>query len=172
MNTPIPMLGITGYSGSGKTTLLEKLIPQLITLGIRVAVIKHTHHNVQTDKPGKDSWRMKEAGANQVIITCDERWAIMTETPQQPATLDYLAKQFDPAQLDLILVEGFKQEPIAKILLHRQNMEKPLPSLDEYVIATATDYPLHTFVPHLDINNIVQIAQFIQTWQLQQCGQI
>ena len=73
MNKQIPLLGITGYSGSGKTTLLEKLIPELIARGLRVSVIKHSHHNAQVDKEGKDSWRMKEAGSVQVIIalSCD-----------------------------------------------------------------------------------------------------
>ena len=80
MNNQIPLLGITGYSGSGKTTLLEKLIPELIARHIRVSVIKHSHHNMQVDKEGKDSWRMKEAGSSQVILANDERWAIMTET--------------------------------------------------------------------------------------------
>lgn len=159
----IPMLGITGYSGSGKTTLLEKLVPELTALGVRVAVIKHTHHDVQTDKPGKDSWRMKEAGAVQVLVTCDQRWALLTETAQ-PATLSCLARQFDRTLTDLILVEGFKQEPIAKILLHRQAMEKPLPDADEYVVALATDYEAETDKVRLDINNISQIADFIQNW--------
>lgn len=157
------MLGITGYSGSGKTTLLEKLLPELTRLGLRVSVIKHSHHNVQIDKEGKDSWRMKEAGATQVMLACDKRWALMTETPKS-LTLDYLAQQFSPQLTDLILVEGFKQDPIAKILLHRQNMTKPCPPCDEYVIALATDYPVQTSVPLLDINNPTQIAAFILEW--------
>ncbi|MFZ7224383.1 molybdopterin-guanine dinucleotide biosynthesis protein MobB [Avibacterium paragallinarum] len=162
-----PMLGITGYSGSGKTTLLEKLLPQLADLGLRVAIIKHSHHNAQIDKEGKDSWRMKEAGASQVIMACDNRWALMTETAQ-PVSLDYLAAQFDPQLTDLILVEGFKHEPIAKILLHRKTMGKALPELDEKVIALATDYPLSCTVPHLDINQVEQIAAFIFHWYQQQ----
>ncbi|MFZ7216475.1 molybdopterin-guanine dinucleotide biosynthesis protein MobB [Avibacterium avium] len=162
-----PMLGITGYSGSGKTTLLEKLLPQLADLGLRVAVIKHSHHNAQVDKEGKDSWRMKEAGASQVVMACDNRWALMTETAQ-PVSLDYLAAQFDPQLTDLILVEGFKHEPIAKILLHRKTMGKALPELDEKVIALATDYPLSCTVPHLDINQVEQIAAFIFHWYQQQ----
>ena len=140
----LPMLGITGYSGSGKTTLLEKLLPQLLQRGLRPAVIKHSHHNAQVDKEGKDSWRMKEAGASQVIMACDQRWAMMTETPAQAISLPYLAQQFDPNLTDFILVEGFKQEPIPKILLHRQQMTKPLPEIDQNVLALATDYPLAT----------------------------
>lgn len=159
----IPLLGITGYSGTGKTTLLEKLLPELTKLGIRVSIIKHSHHNTQIDKPGKDSWRMKEAGAQQVALACDDRWALMTET-KKPINLAYLAQQFDPQLTDLILVEGFKQEPLEKILLHREVCPRALPELDPFVIALATDYQLATKVPLLDINDPVAIAKFIKNW--------
>ncbi|OOF60141.1 molybdopterin-guanine dinucleotide biosynthesis protein B [Rodentibacter myodis] len=165
MNTPVPLLGITGYSGSGKTTLLEKLLPELISRGIRISVIKHSHHNTQVDKAGKDSWRMKEAGSAQVILACDDRWAMMTET-LEPTSLNYLAQQFDPQLTDLVLVEGFKQEPIPKILLHRQEMPKPLPEIDENVLAIATNYSLETDRTLLDINHIPQIADFIEQFLL------
>jgi len=164
----IPLLGITGYSGSGKTTLLEKIVPELTALGLRVAVIKHSHHNASVDKEGKDSWRMKEAGASQVIMACDNRWALMTETPQQPVSLSYLATQFDPTLTDLILVEGFKQEPIPKILLHRQDMAKPFPELDENVLAVATDYPVQTDKVRLNLNEISEIVAFISAYYRQQ----
>ncbi|ABR73668.1 molybdopterin-guanine dinucleotide biosynthesis protein MobB [Actinobacillus succinogenes] len=164
----IPILGITGYSGSGKTTLLEKIVPELTALGVRVAVIKHSHHNATVDKEGKDSWRMKEAGAGQVIMACDNRWALMTETPHAPVSLDYLTAQFDPNLTDLVLVEGFKQEPIPKILLHRKAMTKPLPEIDEKVLAIATDYPLNTDKVRLNINEISQIAAFIFAYYQQQ----
>ena len=167
----LPMLGITGYSGSGKTTLLEKLLPALQQRNLRPAVIKHSHHNAQIDKEGKDSWRMKEAGAAQVIMACDQRWALMTET-QQSVSLPYLAQQFDRALTDFVLVEGFKQEPIEKILLHRQGMTKPLPALDDYVLAVATDYSLACEEPVLDINHIEQIADFIVAWYQHKCGEI
>jgi len=167
----LPMLGITGYSGSGKTTLLEKLLPALQQRNLRPAVIKHSHHNAQIDKEGKDSWRMKEAGAAQVIMACDQRWALMTET-QQSVSLPYLAQQFDRALTDFVLVEGFKQEPIEKILLHRQGMTKPLPALDDYVLAVAIDYSLACEKPVLDINHIEQIADFIVAWYQHKCGEI
>ncbi|WP_386697874.1 molybdopterin-guanine dinucleotide biosynthesis protein B [Lonepinella sp. MS14436] len=156
----IPFLGITGYSGSGKTTLLEKLLPKLTALGLKVAVIKHSHHNAQVDKQGKDSWRMKEVGASQVIMACDQRWALMTET-SKPESFAYLVRQFDPQLTDLVLIEGFKQEAIPKILLHRKEMTKPLPEQDQNVIAIATDYPIKTDKQWLDINNIDQIVEFI-----------
>lgn len=160
----IPMLGITGYSGSGKTTLLEKLVPQLNARGLNVAVIKHSHHNAQVDKEGKDSWRMKEAGASQVMMVCEQRWALMTETPAIPVDLYYLNKQFDQNLTDLVLVEGFKQESIAKILLHRKAMAKPLPELDEYVLAVATDYELSTDKVRLNLNDVSQQVDFIMQW--------
>lgn len=159
----IKLLGITGYSGSGKTTLLEKLLPLLSAKKLRVAVIKHSHHNAQVDKAGKDSWRMKEAGASQVIMACAERWALMTETPQA-VSLPYLAQQFDPKLTDLILVEGFKDEPIPKILLHRQGMTKPLPEIDGNVLALVTDYEVESTLPRLNINHPYAVAIFIYQW--------
>ena len=107
---------------------------------------------------------MKEAGSAQVIMACDTRWALMTETPQEPVSLAYLSQQFDRHLTDLVLVEGFKQEAIPKILLHRQEMTKPLPELDENVLALATDYSLETDRTLLDINHIEQIAEFIYQW--------
>lgn len=168
----LPLLAISGYSGSGKTTLLEKLLPQLQQKGLRVAVIKHTHHDISTDKPGKDSWRMTQAGASQVAVTCDQRWALMTETSrseeQSAVSLSYLAQQLDPNLSDLVLVEGFKQEPLPKILLHRQALEKPMPELDSLVLAVATDYPYQTDEQNkivvLDLNQTASIADFIYRW--------
>lgn len=157
------LLGITGYSGTGKTTLLEKLIPKLTACQIKVGLIKHSHHNVEVDKPGKDSHRLRVAGANPTMVVCEERWALMTETPTQAVDFQQLIAKFDPETVDLILVEGFKHEPIAKIQLHRQAIEKPLPELDEWTIATATDYPLAR-ANRLDINDIDKIADFIRQW--------
>lgn len=155
------LLGITGYSGSGKTTLLEKLIPELHALGLKVGVIKHSHHKAQVDNKGKDSWRMKEAGAVQVALATNERWAIMTET-QIPISLHALAEKFDDTN-HLILVEGFKHEPIPKILLHRKEMAKALPENDPYTLAIATDYEIKG-VKWLDINHPQEIARFIYEW--------
>lgn len=157
------LLGMTGYSGTGKTTLLEKVIPKLIAYNIRVGLIKHSHHNVELDKPGKDSYRLREAGANPTMIVCGERWALMRETPTQAVDFHQLIETFDWKEVDLILVEGFKHEPIAKIQLHRQAIEKPLPALDQWTIATATDYPLER-ENWLDINDIEQISRFIYQW--------
>ena len=92
MKTQIPLLGIAAYSGTGKTTLLKKLIPQLNARGIRIALIKHTHHDMDVDTPGKDSYELRKAGAEQTLVASDKRWALMTETPEQkPLDLQFLS---------------------------------------------------------------------------------
>lgn len=165
----LPLLGITAYSGTGKTTLLKKLIPLLQHANIKVALIKHSHHDMDIDIPGKDSYELRKAGAAQTIVACDRRWALMTETANQSVDLTYLAEQLDPTQVDLILVEGFKHEPIAKIALFREQVGKPFVDLiDNDVIALASDKPLTTTVPLLDINDPAAISQFIVKWLTQQ----
>jgi molybdopterin-guanine dinucleotide biosynthesis protein A len=155
------ILAITGYSGTGKTTLLEKLIPLLCQKGILVGLIKHSHHNIETDKVGKDSYRLRAAGANPTMVVCDQRWALMAETAQAVSFQECFAKFGN--SVDLLLVEGFKHEALPKIQLHRKGLNKPLPELDEYTLATATDY----FIERdnwLNINNIEQIAEFVGEW--------
>lgn len=163
----IPALAITAWSGTGKTTLLKKLIPALCEQGIRPGLIKHTHHNMDVDKPGKDSYELRKAGAAQTIVASSQRWALMTETPDEPElNLAYLVSRMDASTLDLVLVEGFKHEAISKILLFRQgcgHREEEL-IIDKHVIAIASDVPLTVAVPLLDINDIPQIAAFIMRW--------
>lgn len=161
------LLAIAARSGTGKTTLLKQLIPLLLDKGIRSGLIKHTHHDVDVDKPGKDSYELRKAGAAQVIVGSQKRWALMTETPEEP-TLDlhYLASRMDSRKLDLILVEGFKHEAVAKILLFRQeagHKEDEL-EIDRHVIAIASNVPLKRSVPVLDLNNAKAIADFIHEW--------
>lgn len=167
MSNKSPMLlGIVGYSGSGKTTLLKNLIPLLQQRKVRVGLIKHTHHNMEIDTPGKDSYELRKAGALQTLVASDYRWALMTETPeQQPLNLHYLASRLDASTIDLILVEGFKHEPINKIVLYRESVGKPFSGLiDEYVIALVSDQLRETTVKQLDINQPEQIAEFICFW--------
>ena len=148
----LPLLGITAWSGTGKTTLLKQLIPQLRKRGIRVGMIKHTHHNMDVDKPGKDSYELRKAGADQTLVASQQRWALMTETPEQ-------------SELDLILVEGFKGETIPKIALYRHINERNFNDLlDEHVIAVASDCDLSVDFPLLDINAPEAIAEFIVDW--------
>lgn len=159
----LPVLAITGYSGSGKTTLLEKLIPNLTACGLRVALIKHSHHNIEVDKPGKDSYRLRLAGANPTVVACDQRWALMQETPDQAVNFQQIFTKLAQEPLDLVLVEGFKHETLPKIQLHRQEVKKPLPEWDEWTLAVATDYPLNS-QKHLNINDIEEITRFITAW--------
>ena len=162
----LPLLGITAWSGTGKTTLLKQLIPQLRKRGIRVGMIKHTHHNMDVDKPGKDSYELRKAGADQTLVASQQRWALMTETPgQSELDLYYLASRFDTRQLDLILVDGFKGETIPKIALYRHINERNFNDLlDEHVIAVASDCDLSVDFPLLDINAPEAIAEFIVDW--------
>ncbi|AOM42014.1 molybdopterin-guanine dinucleotide biosynthesis protein MobB [Xenorhabdus hominickii] len=168
-NTELPMLGITAYSGTGKTTLLKQVIPLLCQKNIRVGLIKHTHHNMDVDKPGKDSYELRKAGAAQTLVASQQRWALMTETANLPEMdLNYLASRFDANSLDLILVEGFKQEPIPKIALYRDALNHTIDEiLDPDVIAIASDIALTTSLPQLDINQPEQVAIFIAEWLYQ-----
>ncbi len=164
----IPLLGFAAFSGTGKTTLLEQLIPELNHANIRVAMVKHTHHEkFDIDKPGKDSYRLRKAGAEQMLVASANRWALMVEHPEQDKAdepdLFSLLPKLDLAKIDLVLVEGFKHEIINKIELHRPALGNPLlyPN-DSSIIAVATDQKLNeTHCPLLNMNNIDEIKQFI-----------
>lgn len=161
-----PVLGFAAYSGTGKTTLLEKILPLLTAEGVRIGMIKHAHHQFDIDKEGKDSYRLRHAGAGQMLIASKNRWALMTETPEQATDPDLqeMINKLDQSQLDVILVEGFKHITFEKIELHRSETAKPLlhPN-DPSIIAVATDSPqsLATTLPVLDINNPTDIVSFI-----------
>lgn len=163
----IPLLAIAAWSGTGKTTLLKRLIPQLCASGIRPGLIKHTHHNMDVDTPGKDSYELRKAGAAQTLVASQQRWALMTETPEEPELdLAYLVSRMDASALDMVLVEGFKHEAVPKIVLFRQDCGHSVDelTLDKHVIAVASDIPLVVDVPQLDINDIPQITAFILRW--------
>ncbi|WP_336239745.1 molybdopterin-guanine dinucleotide biosynthesis protein MobB [Enterobacter chuandaensis] len=161
------VLAISAWSGTGKTTLLKKLIPALCARGIRPGLIKHTHHNMDVDKPGKDSYELRKAGASQTMVASNQRWALMTETPDEaPLDLAYLVSRMDHSTLDLVLVEGFKHEAVPKILLFRSDAGHDINelTLDEHVIAVASDVALDVEVPVLDLNDEDGIAKFIVRW--------
>lgn len=162
-----PTLGFAAFSGTGKTTLLTRLIPLLRERGVRLAVIKHAHHEFDIDKPGKDSYELRKAGAMQTLIASSRRWALVTECDgTSEPKLAELVDRLDHARLDLVLVEGFKQVAFPKIELHRARLRKPfLFPGDSSVIAVACDeleLP-ETTLPTLDIDEPEQIAEFIQS---------
>ncbi|MGE5615768.1 MAG: molybdopterin-guanine dinucleotide biosynthesis protein B [Bacillota bacterium] len=155
------ILGIAGYSGSGKTTLIERVVPLLVAEGLRVSLVKHAHHEFDLDQPGKDSYRHRHAGCSEVLISSSRRWALMHELRGGPeVSLSDLLKKLSPC--DLALVEGYKSEPIPKIEVHRQAAQAPLlhPE-DPNVVAVATDEPLDTTLPQLDLADPAAVARFI-----------
>lgn len=166
-----PVLAIAAWSGTGKTSLLKILIPALCAKGIRPGLIKHTHHNMDIDKPGKDSYELRKAGAAQTMVASPQRWALMTETPEtERLDLNYLVSRMDHSTLDLVLVEGFKHESVTKILLFRSGAGHEIDELtvDQHVIAVASDVSLPLEVPVLDLNDTNAIVEFIQAWMAAQ----
>ena len=162
-----PIIGLCAYSGSGKTTLLEKLIPIFNSHNFNVAVIKHAHHTFEIDHPEKDSYKIRKAGAKQILISSQKRWAFIHEntTDNSELSLQDALKYIAVENVDFVIVEGFKTAPIYKIEIHRPALVKPLISADdEHVIAIATDEPskVNTTIPLLDLNDPEQIAQFME----------
>ncbi|WP_237485528.1 bifunctional molybdopterin-guanine dinucleotide biosynthesis adaptor protein MobB/molybdopterin molybdotransferase MoeA [Vibrio hippocampi] len=158
----VPILGFAAYSGTGKTTLLEALLPLLTESGLRVGVLKHAHHNFDVDKPGKDSYRLRKAGASQMLIASRYRHALMTETPEAEAEFEHLLARFDHQGLDLILVEGCKNIAFPKIELNRQQVGKPwLYVNDNNIIAIACDSQPETSLPTVDINDLSAIKALV-----------
>jgi len=135
------ILGITGWSGSGKTTLLTALLPLLTARGLRVSTVKHAHHDFDLDQPGKDSWRHREAGAREVLIATGRRWALLHENQgEEPGLADLLARL---APVELVLVEGFKASPHAKLEVHRPALGRaPIWPGRADIVAVAADAPL------------------------------
>lgn len=165
MTTPaptLPLLGFAAWSGTGKTTLLEQLIPILVSRGLRLGVLKHAHHDFDIDQPGKDSHRLRKAGASQMMVASRRRHARIIETDLAEADFHQLLASFDQTELDLLLVEGFKHEHFPKIELHRAALGKPLlfPD-DDDIIALASDTLQETTLPQLDINDLAAIADFV-----------
>ena len=156
------IFGIAGWSGSGKTTLLRALIPVLVARGISVSTMKHAHHAFDVDKPGKDSYEHRKAGATEVMISSANRWALMHELrgAAEPATAD-LIRYMTP--VDLLLIEGFKTERHEKLEVHRPTVGKPpLYPEDPTVVAVASDEEISGLaLPRLDLNDVAAIADFI-----------
>ena len=158
------IFGFAGWSGSGKTTLIEQVVPRLIAKGLRVSLIKHAHHSFDLDQPGKDSYRHRQAGCSEVLITSGMRWALMRELRgEAEMTLPQALARLSPC--DLALIEGYKAHPMPKLEIWRESVGKPLlHPQDPHIAAIATDLP-ETFaggrIPAFSMNDLDGIATFI-----------
>jgi molybdopterin-guanine dinucleotide biosynthesis protein B len=162
MIAPMKIFGVAGHSGMGKTTLLERLVPELGARGLVVSLIKHSHKNIDVDRPGKDSYRLRESGCKEVLLLGNDRWALMHELrgADEPS-LDYLLERLQ--RCDLVLVEGFKNGDFPKLEVWRAALARP-PLWPPWpgIVAIASDAPLPTpDVPRLDLTDTVAIADFV-----------
>ena len=156
------VIGLAGWSGAGKTTLLTRVIPHLLGEGLRVSVIKHAHHKFDIDVPGKDSWRHRHAGATEVMVASGQRWALMHELrgEREPRLPDLLARM---SRVDLVVVEGYKSEPLRKIEVYRAANGKPLLFPDDAgIVGIATDTMIETRLPTAHLDNIPAIAAMMR----------
>lgn len=159
---PKPVMGVVGWKNNGKTTLVERLVAYFVGRGLRVSTVKHAHHSVDIDQPGKDTWRHREAGAGEVVLATERRWAIIHELREvgEPS-LDELLAHMSPA--DLVIVEGFKRFPHPKIEAHRRDRGTPLLAReDPSIIAVASDEPFADLrIPVLGLDDIPGVAELI-----------
>jgi molybdopterin-guanine dinucleotide biosynthesis adapter protein len=156
----VRVLGIVGWSGSGKTTLLTKLIPLLRADGLTVSTVKHTHHGFDMDRPGKDTYRHRQAGAHEVLVAAGTRWALLHEVVGTEPGLPDLLTRLEP--VDVVLVEGFKSHPFPKIEVHRPALGKP-PIWPEQpnIVAIAADAPIDADRPVLPLNDPAAVAAWM-----------
>lgn len=166
MNKSTPLLGFIAYSGTGKTTLLEKLIPKLSEKNIRIGLIKHAHHNFDIDIPGKDSYRLRKAGAQQVLVASNARQALIIENQdiKKEPDLSQCVSSLETDKLDLILVEGFKHVAYPKIEINRSTHVQPFMYQDDSnIIAVISDVKLDLpdNIISIDLNNLEDITDFI-----------
>lgn len=159
------VFGFAGFSGSGKTTLIEQLVPRFVMEGLNVSLIKHAHHGFDLDQSGKDSYRLREAGASEIFLVSNQRWVLMHELrgAAEPSLEEQLAHM---SPCDLVLVEGFKTTPIPKIEIHRSANNKPLIYPEHpNVVALASDIQIESSLPCFHLDDIDAIAAFIMRHQ-------
>jgi molybdopterin-guanine dinucleotide biosynthesis protein MobB len=154
------VIGVVGWKNNGKTTLVVRLVEHLVARGLRVSTVKHAHHSIDLDQPGKDSWRHREAGATEVVLATSRRWILMHELREEaePPLAELLAKL---APADLVIVEGFKGTSLPKIEVHRAERGTELIARgDPDVVAVAADVALPDLaVPVLHLDDIPAIAE-------------
>ena len=155
------IFGFAGWSGSGKTTLIEQLIPRFVDAGLTVSLIKHAHHKFDIDVPGKDSYRHRKAGATEVMVASDTRWALMHELRnEREPSLEELVARMSPC--DLLLIEGFKHHRQPKLEVYRRENGKPRLHLDDpSIVAIAADSPFDTPLPQFGLDDYASIARFV-----------
>jgi molybdopterin-guanine dinucleotide biosynthesis adapter protein len=156
------VFGVVGWKNNGKTTLVERLVANLTAAGYRVSTVKHAHHEVDLDQPGKDTWRHREAGAREVVLATARRWAVVHELRgEAEPSLDELLARMTP--VDLVVVEGFKRFPHPKLEVHRRERGTPLIARDDpSVVAVATDEPLPGLhVPQFGLDDVAGVARFV-----------
>jgi molybdopterin-guanine dinucleotide biosynthesis protein B len=156
------IFGLAGWSGSGKTTLMVRLVPELVSRGLRVSTMKHAHHAFDVDQPGKDSFEHRKAGATEVLVTSANRWALMHENRGEPEpSVEALVSRMSP--VDLLLIEGFKHHAHPKLEVFRRANGKPLLAPeDPMVLGVASDGPVpEVGIPVIDLDRPDLVADFI-----------
>ncbi|MGR8947390.1 MAG: molybdopterin-guanine dinucleotide biosynthesis protein B [Gammaproteobacteria bacterium] len=160
----VPVLGFTAFSGVGKTTTLKKVIPLLRARGVKVAVVKHTHHKFDIDHPGKDSFELRQSGASQIVVGSQARRALIIETPEEnEASLQNFLAHVETQMVDVILVEGFRHISFPKVEINRNVDSKLLAENDDDIIALISDREdlLHSVPVHLKLGDANGQAEFI-----------
>ena len=155
------IIGLAGWSGSGKTTLLTRAIPRIVARGLKVSTLKHAHHDFDVDQPGKDSYAHRIAGASEVLVGSERRWALVHELrdEREPA-LGALLQKLSP--VDLVIIEGYKREGHPKLEVHRAAIGAPLLAPDDpNIVAVASDEPLAVSVPVIDLDDIDRIVEVL-----------
>ncbi len=165
----VPVLAIVGYSNSGKTTLMEKLVAGLVAKGLRIATIKHSHHQPEMDTPGKDSWRHKQAGASTSLLVGPEKMLMVSDVDEALNPQLLAARLF--ADYDLVLVEGYASVAGPKIEVVRAERSQELRCNEGELVAVATDITdLKVSVPLFDMNDIESLIDFMLHWMKEEEG--